>query len=224
MYQLIIFDVDGTFYDLNDVVSDNYNMQVDFWATEKNLSKESVKILFAQNNILPYKSEKARSATEFFLRNGVEIDTWRRYREAHSSPCNIRKETAVSNELLAGFAELSKLVLLSSNTSANIRDILNWLELEEGLFEAVFCSTSETGGKTFSKKMMFHYILDRYEVESNAVLAVGDRYETDIGPLVNLGGSGVLVRKPADLKELYRDLCEGGPGKREHCSYRFYQG
>jgi len=224
MYRLIIFDVDGTFYNLDDVVVDNYNMQVDFFAAEKRLSKETVMEIFDENHILPYKSEKARSATEFFLQNGIDINIWKNYRDTHCVIQNIRRETSVSNDLLTKYAKLSKIVLLSSNTLANIRNILNWLEIDRNLFDGIFCSTSEIKGGIFSKKAMIKMILDQYGLAAGTVLAVGDRYETDIKPLVSLGGNGVLIWMPENLTQVYQDLYYGKLGKQGQSSYKFYQG
>lgn len=224
MYRLIVFDVDGTFYDLDDVVRDNYDMQVDFYAAEKKLSKEMVKHIFEKNSILPYKSEKARSATEFFLKNGISSDCWQTYRDAYTTPSNIRRETAVSKDLLKQYAELSKLVLLSSNTEENIYGTLNWLGIDRGFFDNIFCSTTKSDNQPFSKIMMIEKILERYSVEPGAVLSIGDRYATDIKPLVDLGGDGVLIRTPEELKEIYYDLSNGELGKNKDARYKFYKG
>lgn len=224
MYQLIIFDVDGTFYDLDDVVQDNYNMQVAFYAAEKGLSQAAVKQIFEENSILPYKSTKARSATEFFLRNGISAEGWQEYRDAHTTPNSIRRESAVSGALLAQYAELAKLVLLSSNTTENIQKVLDWLGIDPGLFGDMFCSTTRLDGQLFSKTAMMGTILERYDVEPGAALSVGDRYATDIKPLVDLGGDGVLVHMPEELKEVYSDLSSGKLGKREDARYKFFRG
>ena len=223
MYQLIVFDVDGTFYNLDDVVQDNYDIQVAFYAAEKGLSEEAVKQIFEENSILPYKSAKARSATEFFLRNGVSADIWREYRDAHTTPNSIRRETAVSSGLLAQYAELAKLALLSSNTAENIQKTLDWLGIDRGLFGDVFCSTTKLDGCPFSKTAMIGTILERYGVEPRAALSVGDRYATDIKPLVNLGGDGVLIHMPEELKDVYSDLSSGRLGKREDTRYKFFR-
>lgn len=222
MYRLIIFDVDGTFYDLDDVVLDNYNMQVDFFAKQKGINKEDVKYLFEKNSILPYKSEHACSATEFFLRNGINAEAWKAYREKYMPFWSIHRETAVSNKLLAQFSELAKLVLLSSNTFENIKNILNWLKIDVTLFDNIFCSTTDCGVKPFSKLTAIPFILSRYKMDAQSVLCVGDRYESDIRPLVELGGDGVLIDKPEDLKEVYQDLFYRTLKEKQNTSYKFF--
>ena len=53
--KLIIFDLDGTLYNLNDVVAINYQMQLDFYMeyTKKDLNETVLK--FEENNIFPEK-------------------------------------------------------------------------------------------------------------------------------------------------------------------------
>lgn len=223
MYKLIIFDVDGTFYDLNDVVSDNYNMQVNFFAQEKGMLPNTVSELFQANHIFPYKSEHARSATEFFLHSGVEPEKWRQYRDTHSFTKHICRETAVSNDLLQQYAKLAKLVLLSSNTMGNIVQILNWLKIDINLFKDVFCSAIELEGQPFSKMNVIPYILSRYQLDPEQVLAIGDRYQTDIKPLIELGGNGVLIHQPEELQQVLRDIQMGVLGESSSSTYMFYR-
>ena len=98
--ELIIFDVDGTLYALNDVVRSNYDVQLEFFSHEMNITQKEAEEIFTQNSILPYKSEKAKSATEFFLKNGLDYDKWKIYRETHFSPEAIDRTKAVSEELI----------------------------------------------------------------------------------------------------------------------------
>ena len=224
MYKLIIFDVDGTLYDLNDVVEANYNMQVDFYAQHKQLTYDEVRKIFSDNSILPYKSEKARSATEFFLKNGIDSHTWESYRNIHTSPSHIHIETAASNSLLTMYSTLTRLVLLSSNTEENIQKTLSRINIDNALFDAVFSSSSDFGPKPFNKSEMIKYILQTYDLIPSEVLSIGDRYETDIAPLISMGGDGALLKTPQSLKEIYSDLVNGTLETSETGLYKFYNG
>ena len=223
MYQLIVFDVDGTLYNLDDVAAENYAMQVAFYAEKTGISKEEAEKIFEKNSILPYKSEAACSATEFFLRTGINADEWRAYRDSHTSPQSIRKETAVSNSLLKEYAALTKIILLSSNTASNIQKTLEWLGIEVNLFDAVFCSSTKLNGQLFSKAAMFSSLLERYHLKPGEVLSIGDRYATDIKPLVDMGGDGVLIHIPANLQAVYNDLLSGKLGTGTDTPYRFFR-
>ena len=51
--KLIIFDLDGTLYNLNDVVTMNYQMQLNFYSAYTSKSKKEVIEIFEKNNIFP---------------------------------------------------------------------------------------------------------------------------------------------------------------------------
>ncbi len=224
MYSLILFDVDGTFYDLEDVVRANYDMRADFFAAEKGLTREETERIFAWEGILPYKSEKARSATEFFLRSGIDPAAWTAYCDAHTSPAHIDREKAVSNETLRGFAALAPLVLLSSNTRKNIQDTLAWLGIDGALFDDIVCPTAYAGAGPFSKRDAVGMLLERYGVPAGAALSAGDRYESDIRPLLELGGDGVLLEKPAGLETVLQAIREDALAAWNGRGFQYYSG
>ena len=64
-WKLIIFDMDGTLYDLQDVAGMNYRMEVEFYSTARGLPEEEAESVLAANSILSYASEKAHSASSF---------------------------------------------------------------------------------------------------------------------------------------------------------------
>ena len=222
MYKLIILDVDGTLYDLDDVCELNYNIQIDFYSSELNISKEEAKLIFDRNGILPYKSETAKSATEFFLRTGLNGEKWKRYRESHYSPETIDQKRAVREETLRNFCQICDIILLSSNTYKNILDTLKWIKIDISIFKDIFCATKNPGKTPFNKKNAMEYILKKFHVLAQDVLSIGDRYSTDIEPLLNMGGDGVLVQKPEVLLDVYYDLLHGCLKSGENDKYIFF--
>ena len=62
--QLILFDVDGTLYDLHDVMDFNYKLQVDFYSGFYSISEEKTVRIFKEHGIFPAKSDQSKSATE----------------------------------------------------------------------------------------------------------------------------------------------------------------
>lgn len=70
--RIIIFDMDGTLYDLDDVVSMNYDMQVKFLSMKRNMSREETVSYLAENRIFPTITKESKSATELFLQIGLD--------------------------------------------------------------------------------------------------------------------------------------------------------
>ena len=82
-YKIIVFDMDGTLYDLEDVMAMNYKTQCDFLIEKEKLSENDVGTLFASNHIYPEMRKDSRSCTEFFERRGIDKKEWNRFREDH---------------------------------------------------------------------------------------------------------------------------------------------
>ena len=204
--KLIIFDMDGTLYNLDDVVQMNYNMQVDFYSHQMRLSKEEVIQIFLENNIYPTITEKSKSATEFFVRSGIESDKWNSYRENHFDVSMINREYAASESIIKSFASIAPIILLSSNSMRNMSKILTHIGLRQELFEDIICSDHKHSDGTFNKLDEMRRIIEKYNVEPANVLSIGDRYKTDIEPLLSLGGLGVLANGPQDLCKIFEAL------------------
>ena len=80
MKKIFIFDMDGTLYDLNDVVKTNYDMQVKFLCIKKRMTELEATSFLEKNHIYPVMKEDSKSATEFFLQIGLDTKEWSDYR------------------------------------------------------------------------------------------------------------------------------------------------
>lgn len=201
--KLIIFDLDGTLYNLNDVVAINYQMQLDFYMeyTKKDLNETVLK--FEENNIFPEKRKESRSATEYFTRLGLPIKKWNQYREDRFNAEYINKRHAVSQSTLELFVKIAPLILLSSNSHSNIHKILSHIDISESIFEEIVCSDNCHCGEPFMKINEMRAIAERKGIDLEQIFSIGDRYNTDIKPLVDLGGSGEVANGPSDLLRIY---------------------
>ncbi|MBO5553207.1 MAG: hypothetical protein J5937_03280, partial [Paludibacteraceae bacterium] len=128
--KLIIFDLDGTLYDLKDVHEANYVLQVQFLQHQLGMSDSEAVSMLEKNGVYPVISDHSKSATELFARLGLDMNEWIHYREANFDVTKIDKSKAVSNSAIEKFAELCPLVLLSSNTYENILKVLDYVEID----------------------------------------------------------------------------------------------
>lgn len=219
--RIIIFDMDGTLYDLDDVVSMNYGMQVEFLSLKKNISKKESVSYLAENRIFPTITKESKSATEFFLQIGLDKKEWTEYREEHFDISKIKKENAVTDSVIYDFTKYGTLVLLTSNSFANTQKILDYLEIFIDNFSEVICSDRFPYLEPFKKKRAMEYLSEKYDVSFPSILSIGDRFSTDIQPLLDLGGKGILVKKPSSLKSLLSDLSLNR--LQSNIDYEYYQ-
>ena len=217
----IIFDLDGTLYGLDDTVGIYYAMEVEFMKGYLHKTENEVKAFLQENGVLPYRSEKAQSATDLFLRIGVPKSEWVTYREANFDVSGIDEEKAASAETVAGFSEIAPIYLLSSNTYGNIARILGKIGIEPALFERVICSDRSPCKGLFTKKEVMESLCRELGFAPSALFSIGDRYHTDVEPLLELGGAGVVVKTPHSLSAL---LCDLKNGALQTCdAYTFYK-
>ena len=203
--QLILFDVDGTLYDLHDVMDFNYKLQVDFYSGFYSISEEKTVRIFKEHGIFPAKSDQSKSATEFFMDSGIPGEAWRLYREKYFDAACIDASKAVDEATLCLFGETAPLVLLSSNSYRNIKRILKQIGISESLFEEILCSDRCDSENGFKKKREMRALAQRRKIELKNMLSIGDRYETDIRPALELGAMGIRVKGPEDLREIAAD-------------------
>lgn len=208
MYRLIIFDLDGTLYDLEDVIASVYQNQVDFLSDYLRKPKSAIQKLFWESRIYPYKSSDSASATELFEKMGVDKQAWKAYKEMHFDVSAINPQNAVSPELILQFSRIATILLLSSNTYQTIIKILNRLNISPAIFSSIVSSDKRYGMGPFNKADEIKGIIQQYGVSGKTVLSIGDRFQTDILPALTVGGDGILLDEPNSIKCVYEDLCE----------------
>jgi len=204
MIKLIIFDMDGTLYCLKDLIQENFNITVKYLIDYQNYSKEDAEKLLIDNKIFPYVSNEAKSSTALFSSLGFDINVWNNYR-SKSFPINfIKKENAVSFNTLLKYKEKAHIVLLSNNTLDNIHKLLNHLDIPFDLFEeVVYCQNLS---KHVSKHEKMLELINKYRVSPDEALSIGDRYEVDGKPMVELGGKSLIIKKPSSLLKALNDF------------------
>lgn len=222
-YKLIIFDLDGTFYDLEDVVSANYEMQMEFLMKTAGINRQKAEKLFQCNEIYPYKSAQSKSATEYFSKIGLNLKDWKAFREEHFTVDRIQQKNAVSAGTIAEFHKIASMIILSSNSSGNIDKVLRWLHISKDLFADILCSDTFTDkNREFCKKDAMIYAAEKFQVNFEFMLSIGDRYHTDIEPLLELGGSGILVESPRCLENILQDLHNSSLDELCNRGYQYY--
>lgn len=206
MKKVIIFDMDGTLYNIDDVIGMNYNIQVQFLKEHLEMDAQSINRLFVDNDIYSYKSNKAKSCTELFLKMGIRRDEWSKYRETYFDCTVINRVVCVNNELIGRFREQGDLVLLSSNSIHNILSILKHLGIDRKKFSDIVCLDYNKCKTEFNKKEAMAIICNEYMISPENMWSIGDRLQTDIIPVIENGGNGILISCPDALSKVVADF------------------
>ena len=215
---LIIFDMDGTLYDLSDVMGVVYETQVSFLQERMGWTRTKVIQFLGENDIEPQVSQKSKSATELFNRMGFGRKEWTEYRQKNFPVEKIDPLKAVKADLLERFSRLGDIVLLTSNTTLVCGRILARIGIMEKQFHKIVCSDTEGVEMPFNKFSEMKKLMASGSCES--LISIGDRYQTDIVPSLELGGIGCLVRNCCSLEKICRDMESGHLGN--YSEYEFF--
>ena len=213
IFSVIVFDFDGTLYDSSGVQELSFRLEHDFLHEHEGMSLDEAHNFLLTNGILT----EARSATECFLRNGIDPQKWAEYRTKYFDVSCVDPATAVKNEVIAGFRRFGRLILLSSNTLEVMQKIMNYTGLSADIFDEVICSNRNVLGTRFSKSEVFRSIMPA----NNKLLSIGDRYYSDIEPVIKLGGAGILVNAPSSVPYILEDM-NNGVIKTDSTKYKYY--
>lgn len=204
--RLIVLDLDGTLYDINDVISTVYRYQVEFLSKKLGKTPNEIEVFLDKHSIFPYVTKETKSATELFAQIGIDKEEWKEYRNSHFDVSAVHKEKAVEGYILHHLSEKYLLVLLSSNTMTSIKKVLSHLDIPKEYFVEVVCSDFFPSEQVFNKKEAMKYLSNKYDIPFHTMLSIGDRYQTDIKPMVELGGVGILIKSPKYFDKIYLDI------------------
>lgn len=204
--KLVIFDLDGTLYDLDDIIKVYYSMEIDFLMKYYSWEREEAEKFLADNGVLDHKDPAAHSATDLFIASGIPEATWTGYREKFFHAETIRREKAADTETVRAFSESAKIILLSSNTRKNIDIILDAAGIDGNVFDGIYCSDRSPCKGRFSKRETMAWLVREEGIDPSGMLSVGDRYNTDIVPALECGGHGAELLSPSYLGKLLSDL------------------
>ena len=216
-YDLIIFDLDGTLYDLKDLVEFGFELSIGYLLDIQKYKKEDAIKLLYDNNIYPFISEKAKSTTQLFASLGFDINKWNEYRSSRFAYQLIKKENATNNEVLTKLKSHSKIVLLTNNTKENVDNILRQIDINPNIFDSIHLNNKNV--VDLSKQKLMEDIIKEYSVSKNKVLSIGDRYNVDALPLLNIGGESLIISNPHALELILKDY----PNFKNCDEYKYYK-
>lgn len=208
MIDLIVFDLDGTLYDINDVLESVYEIQINYLFERKRLSREKAINLLTCNQIYNTMRDDSKSATEYFDKIGIGGVQWKEYRERHYRIDTIDQRKAVQENTIMQFSRIAPLALVSSNTKKNVLATLRHLHIGETLFQYIISSDDERLQGGFDKTKAYRLLIEITGAVS--CVSIGDRYNTDIMPILENHGKGILVTGPSALDRVFQYLSTGG--------------
>ncbi|TQM79676.1 FMN phosphatase YigB (HAD superfamily) [Saccharothrix saharensis] len=198
--RLVVFDLDGTLYPRELYTGLILDVIGAMFVELRGDPPEQAEAKVAELRELMRTEWSSTSTTSFVLANGIDVDEWRAYREAHLSIVDgVRPDERVVREL-ERLRAVVPIALLTNNTAGAAEAILDRIGVGVAGFTGVV-SADDVGGRPKPDPGAFRVLLERFDVDAREVWGVGDRYDIDVRPLRELGGAGITVDGPADLPE-----------------------
>ena len=202
--RFIIIDMDGTLYDMADLIADGFDTAVAYMMEFYEFEKEDAVKTLNDNHIYPYVAADARSTTQFFLSRFIDTHHWDSYRSEHFGYPLIVKEKAMTEEMLKKLADIAPLVLLTNNTRINVSHVLNQIGVSEDVFTEIMCNENEN--KSPTKAVLMEKLMKEYDVKPEETLSIGDRFDVDAKPMILLGGKALILKKPQYLNKFLQEI------------------
>ncbi len=197
--QLVVFDLDGTLYPREsyaelvlDVIGRGL---VELGGLTPQVARDRV----AQLRQMMATDWDGTSTTAFVLAQGVDAAQWQQYRSKH---LDIASGLSHDDRVVAGITDLRRyfhVALLTNNTRALANRILRKIGFADNAFSVVVAA-EDVGAHPKPSPAAFQTVLDKLHVPAVSTWSVGDRYDIDIAPLVQLGGAGITLSGPDEIR------------------------
>lgn len=201
--QLLIFDMDGTFYPAEFYTKKYYeflHVALDHFF---NYTYEQTDALLEDYGIYPYFDPKAKSGTDLIVGMGVSIQEWNDYRNQNYVLTGFAQTQCVDPHALEALKQDYDLYLVSNNTYPIIVQTLGEIGIKEDVFTHIYHSLDlSLDGKKQSKDFVYKKIHEATRVDYKHMVAIGDRYSVDLEPLIKLGGQGIQVDHPYEIHDI----------------------
>lgn len=197
----IIFDIDSTLYTNAEYAFEQVDCQVRRFASLRGITNEE-----ARKMVTDYRKKYAKenggkkvSLSNTLLSFGVSIEQSVQWRRELIEPADFLGADKQLQEALAALGRRYKLLCVTNNPvlpAQKTLDALGVADLIEVLVGLDSCNLSKPA------KEPFVLAAKKAGTDPASIVSVGDRYDLDLAPALELGMGGILVRGVADVYRL----------------------
>ena len=197
----IIFDIDSTLYTNASYAFEQVDCQVRRFASLRGITNEEARKMVADYR-KKYAAEnggKKVSLSNTLRSFGVSIEQSVQWRRELIEPADFLGPDKKLQEALAALGRRCKLLCVTNNPllpAQKTLDALGVADLIEVLVGLDTCNLSKPAKEPFERAA------NEAGVPFDKIVSVGDRYDLDLAPALELGMGGVLVRGVEDVYRL----------------------
>ena len=197
----IIFDIDSTLYTNAEYAFEQVDCQVRRFASLRGITNDQARKMVAdyRKKYAKENGGKKVSLSNTLLSFGVSIEQSVQWRRELIEPADFLGADKRLQEALAALGRRYKLLCVTNNPvlpAQKTLDALGVADLIEVLVGLDTCNLSKPA------KEPFVLAAKKAGTDPASVVSVGDRYDLDLAPALELGMGGILVRGVADVYRL----------------------
>jgi FMN phosphatase YigB (HAD superfamily) len=205
----VVFDLDGTLYPLEEFAVDYAALLRDAVLELSSCTREDCEEMVCR---LMGGGEGARgSVTAIVESAGVPILAWNNFRDSRlRRPTSIRLNSSITTAVKT-LATRIPVALVTNSTTKLAHGCLSAVGLKDDDFSVLVAADSGLAPKPSTAP--FLEVARLVPCEPAALFGIGDRWNMDVAPLIELGGGGICVSKPSDVVEVCAHLMESAFGE-----------
>ena len=197
----IIFDIDSTLYTNAEYAFEQVDCQVRRFASLRGITNDQARKMVAdyRKKYAKENGGKKVSLSNTLLSFGVSIEQSVQWRRELIEPADFLGPDKKLQEALAALGRRYKLLCVTNNPllpAKKTLDALGVADLIEVLVGLDTCNLSKPA------KEPFVLAAKKAGTDPASIVSVGDRYDLDLAPALELGMGGILVRGVADIYRL----------------------
>lgn len=197
----IIFDIDSTLYTNAEYAFEQVDCQVRRFASLRGITNDQARKMVAdyRKKYAKENGGKKVSLSNTLLSFGVSIEQSVQWRRELIEPADFLGADKRLQEALAALGRRYKLLCVTNNPvlpAQKTLDALGVADLIEVLVGLDTCNLSKPAKEPFA------LAAKKAGTDPASIVSVGDRYDLDLAPALELGMGGILVRGVADVYRL----------------------
>ncbi len=199
----IIFDFDKTLYSSKNINNEYLNYICTAIINMCDVNKKTARDRMKNAGFVKYNKNMSRMR-DSSAKLGFSIEDWDKYRKKNFF---YPKENIVSvdNNLLKKIKKKYHTYIVTTETYKNLVIKSKNYQIDLNNFHKIYAS-EYNGIANIEKTTIYQKIINEANVSPSRFLVIGDRYVVDLVPLLNLGGSAILIKNVKEVNKILLKL------------------
>lgn len=136
---------------------------------------------------------------------GVTKEQWNSYRIDNFFQIDYEHAETANNDTYVKLSKTKKLYIVSNEVLENVKYKAEKMNINLDPFIIYAPTKQNVLNYQSNKQEIYRKIIEQNNCLPSEVIVLGDRYNVDIKPLEELGGSGILIKHAKEIDEIFKE-------------------